>query len=288
MVRVAALTMTLAAICVAVNAQEPITVRTTVFDTAAYPGNVVKLSITCRCESDRALATVFKHEVPLSRTDSGWQGWIGIDLDTKPGSYPIAVHIDPRGKPALTATSLLVIKPKQFPVRRLSVAPQFVDPPASEVERILREAAAQQTLFNVVSHPQLWHGPFQPPLGVEPSSNFGSRSVFNGQARSPHAGIDFGARIGTPIAAPAAGVVVLAEPLYFTGNTVILDHGLGLYSLLAHLSEFKVKKEDRIDRGDVVGLVGDTGRVTGAHLHWTVRLNGARVDPLSLIAATKN
>src|SRR5262245_33132500 len=270
MVKVDALTMPLAAVCVAVNTQEPITIRTTVVDAAAYPGNVVKLSVTCRCEADRALATVFKHEVPLSRTDSGWQGWIGIDLDTRPGSYPIAVHIDPRGKPALTTTSQLVIKPKQFPVRRLSVAPQFVDPPASEIERIQREAAALDSLFTGVSQPQQGRGPVRPPLSVEPSSNFGSRSVFNGQARSPHAGIDFGARIGTPIAAPAAGVVVLAEPLYFTGNTVILDHGLGLYSLLAHMSEFRSKKDDRVDRGEIVGLVGDTGRVTAAHLHWTV------------------
>ena len=270
------------------DAQEPVTVRTTVVGTAAYPGSVVRLDISCRCDADRAVATVFKREVPLTRADNGWQGWIGIDLDTKAGSYPIAVHIEPRGKPALTATHALVIKPKQFPVRRLSVAPQFVDPPASEVERIKREAALLQSIFEGVNGPRYWRGAVQAPVGETPSSSFGSRSVLNGQARSPHSGTDFGAKIGTPIAAPAAGVVVLAEPLYFTGNTVVLDHGLGLYSLLAHLSEFKVKKEDRIDRGDIVGLSGDTGRVTAPHLHWTVRLNGARVDPLSLIAATKN
>jgi len=263
-------------------------VRTTVSDTAAYPGSVVRLDISCRCDTDRAAATVFKHEIPLSRTDTGWQGLIGIDLDTKPGSYPIAVRIDERGKPARTAPHILAIKPKQFPVRRLSVASQFVDPPASEIDRIKRDSALLQSIFETVSTPKHWRGPFQAPLSETPSSNFGSRSIFNGQARSPHAGIDFGARIGTPIESPAAGVVVLAEPLYFTGNTVVIDHGLGLYSLLAHLSELKVTKDDRVSLGDVGGLVGDTGRVTAAHLHWTVRLNGARVDPLALIAATKN
>ena len=269
------------------SAQPQVTVRTTAFGKAAYPGGVVRLEIVCRCDAESAAATVFKRDVPLWRTDVGWQGWIGIDLDTRAGSYPIAVHVNPRGKATLTSTQAFAIKPKQFPVRRLSVAPQFVDPPAGEVDRIKRESALLQSIFDAVSSPRHWRGAFQTPIGETPSSNFGSRSVFNGQARSPHAGVDFGARIGTPIGAPAAGVVVLAEPLYFTGNTVVIDHGLGLYSLLAHMSEFKAKKDDRVDRGDIVGLVGDTGRVTAAHLHWTVRLNGARVDPLSLIAATK-
>lgn len=89
------------------------------------------------------------------------------------------------------------------------------------------------------------------------------------------------------MAAPATGVVTIAEPLFFTGNTVVIDHGLGLYSLLAHLSKCVVKAGDRVRRGQIVGFVGATGRVTGSHLHWSVRLNGARVDPLSLIAATE-
>lgn len=272
-----------------VHAQGQVTVRTTVFDVAAYPGSVVRLTITCRCDAERVVATVFKRELPLSRTADSWQGFIGIDLDTRPGTYTVGVSVEPRDKPAMiAATHALVIKPKRFPVRRLSVAPQFVDPPPNEIERIQRESALLQTIFAGVSTVKQWNGAVQAPLAVSPSGNFGSRSVFNGQSRSPHAGIDFGARIGTPIESPAAGVVVLAEPLYFTGNTVVIDHGLGLYSLLAHLSAFKVMKGERVTRGDVVGLSGDTGRVTAPHLHWTVRLNGARVDPLSLIAATKN
>jgi murein DD-endopeptidase MepM/ murein hydrolase activator NlpD len=94
-------------------------------------------------------------------------------------------------------------------------------------------------------------------------------------------------QLGTPVTAPATGVVTAAESLYFTGNTLGIDHGLGLYSVLAHLSKFAVTAGDSVRRGQVVGFVGATGRVTGAHLHWSVRLNGARVDPLSLIAATK-
>ena len=134
---------------------------------------------------------------------------------------------------------------------------------------------------------RLWQGAFQAPVRARANSSFGTRSVFNGEARSPHSGADFRAKAGTPVAAPATGVVRIAEPLFFTGNTVVIDHGLGLYSLLAHLSKFNVKEGDLVRRAHIVGFVGATGRVTGPHLHWSVRLNGARVDPLSLIAVTK-
>ena len=104
------------------------------------------------------------------------------------------------------------------------------------------------------------------------------------EARSPHSGADFRAGAGTPVQAPNVGTVVLAGDLYFSGNCVILDHGLGLYSFFAHLSRITVAEGDRVAASDLVGHVGATGRVTGPHLHWTVRLNTARVDPLSLIA----
>jgi murein DD-endopeptidase MepM/ murein hydrolase activator NlpD len=122
------------------------------------------------------------------------------------------------------------------------------------------------------------------PLPGVQGNNFGSRSIFNGQPRAPHAGADFRGATGTPIPAPAAGQVVLAESLFFTGNTVVIDHGEGLYSLLAHLSRIDVAPGQTLVRGDVVGLLGATGRVTGPHLHWTIRLNGARVDPLRVVA----
>ena len=113
----------------------------------------------------------------------------------------------------------------------------------------------------------------------------GSRTILNGQPRSPHSGADFNSPAGTPIKAPNAGRVVLAGDRYFTGNTVMIDHGLTMFSLFAHLSEIDVHAGDSVKAGDVVGKVGSTGRVTGPHLHWSVRLNGARVDPLSLLAA---
>src|SRR5262249_46646663 len=107
---------------------------------------------------------------------------------------------------------------------------------------------------------------------------------FNGQARAPHAGADFPAPVGTPIHAPAGGRIVLARDLYFTGNTVVIDHGLGLFSLLAHLSQIDVQEGASVAADQIVGLVGATGRVTGAHLHWAVRLNDARIDPVGVLA----
>jgi murein DD-endopeptidase MepM/ murein hydrolase activator NlpD len=116
------------------------------------------------------------------------------------------------------------------------------------------------------------------------NSRFGSRSIYNGQPRSPHGGADFLSPAGTPIKAPNAGHVAIARDLYYTGNTVVIDHGLGLFSVLAHLSAIDVHEGDTIVAGQIVGKVGATGRVTGAHLHWGIRLAGARVDPLSLLA----
>ena len=116
-------------------------------------------------------------------------------------------------------------------------------------------------------------------------SGFGVRSVYNGEPRAPHSGADFASPSGTPVLAPGGGRVVLAEPLYFTGQTVVIDHGLGLVSLLAHLSRIDVRVGADVVAGARVGLVGATGRATGPHLHWTVRLQGARVDPMSVIAA---
>ena len=175
--------------------------------------------------------------------------------------------------------------PRRFGVRRLRVAPKFVEPPPATLERIALEARLLADLYARASAKQ-WTGPFHLPLESRPSSNFGTRSYYNGEARSPHAGVDFSGATGTPIRAVNRGIIALAAPLYFTGNTIVIDHGARLFSIFAHLSEFRVQTGDVVEPAAIVGLVGATGRVTGPHLHWSVRLNGARVDPLSLVAAT--
>jgi murein DD-endopeptidase MepM/ murein hydrolase activator NlpD len=152
------------------------------------------------------------------------------------------------------------------------------------LERINRENALLQHAYAGSEPARLWKGPFLRPVPQPANSAFGTRSVFNGEPRSPHAGTDFLSPAGTRIKAPNAGRVMIARELFFSGNTVVIDHGLGLFSLLAHLSRIDVHEGDLVERGALVGLVGATGRVTGPHLHWAVRAGDARVSALSLLA----
>lgn len=255
---------------------------------AIQPGEVVRVDVTCTCGGTAPRASAFDRNIPLALSPDGirWQGLIGIDLDVAPGVYPLVVSA-PHLRPALVRETSLRVQPKRFPTRTLRVAPEYVDPPAPVVDRILREAAQLNGIYKTITA-RIWDRPFALPLSTQPSSNFGSRSVFNGQPRSPHAGIDFGSPTGTIVTAPAAGDVVLADDLYFTGNTVVLDHGAGLYSIFAHFSALAVEEGDVVDVGATLGRVGATGRVTGPHLHWSVRLNETRVDPLSLMEATED
>lgn len=247
---------------------------------------VVMIAVACPEPPVRVTATAFGRSVVFYPDPDGttWRGLVGIDVETRPGEYIVAIEAARLGQAALTATHRLRVSPTQFPTRRLRVAERYVNPPAEIVERILRESQSLRAIFGDVT-PRRWDGPFLSPVNEDPAGNFGARSVFNGQARSPHAGVDFGSPEGTPVRAPNAGRIVLAGDLFFTGNTVVVDHGLGLYSLFAHLSRIDVGHGQAIEAGETVGLVGATGRATGPHLHWAVRLGGARVDPFSLIAA---
>ena len=258
---------------------------------AVQPGEVVRVDVTCRYDAfpprvrtPAGDVALFRVSPPSESDTIRWQTLVGLDLETVPGIYPLAVYVPERHAPLRTLD--LRVTAKTFATRQLRVAPSFVDPDAADIERIARDASALEALFSSVT-PRLWNGPFVAPVAARPTSNFGTRSVFNGQPRASHAGVDFGRAAGAPVLAPGAGRIVLADDLFFTGKTVVIDHGLGLFSLLAHLSVVAVAQDDLVERGVLVGRVGATGRATGSHLHWSVRLNGARVDPLSLLFATQ-
>jgi len=214
-----------------------------------------------------------------------WKGLVGIDLETRPGSYAIDVRATLGGR-RTAGKHVLAVKAKSFPTRRLTMDEKFVTPPPEVQARIASEAERLAAVFASESEARGWEGAFRAPVDAPPISSFGKRSILNGKPRSPHAGTDFGSPPGAEVRAPGGGRVVLADDLYFSGNTVIVDHGLGLFSLFAHLSKIDVEKGTLLRTGRIVGRVGSTGRSTGPHLHWSVRLAGARVDPLSLIAAT--
>jgi peptidase M23-like protein len=211
--------------------------------------------------------------------DGPWRALVGIDLAQKPGDARILV---PRGLPRSCGV-VLSIKPVAFPEEHLTVAKGYVELNPRDLARASRETARLAALFRTVTE-RLWHGPFQIPIeGVEPSSSFGRRRILNGQPRSPHTGVDIGSPAGTPVHAMQRGRVVLDAELFFSGRTVILDHGLGLYSFYGHLSESRAPLGRIVEAGEVIGLVGATGRATGPHLHWAVELGGARVDGLDLL-----
>lgn len=229
------------------------------------------------------LARAFGREaVPFLTGDRRWRALLGVDLDQAPGDYDVEI-VDAGG--AVVATRRVTIEAGRFSTRTLKVNPDFVNPPKAVIPRIQREAKLMQDAFASPAADRLWDGPLTRPVPHRANSRFGQRSVFNGEPRNAHTGTDFLSPAGTPIRAPQAGRVAIARDLYFSGGTVVIDHGQGLFSLLAHMSRVDATEGATVAAGDVVGLVGATGRVTGAHLHWAMRLHGARVDPLSLMAA---
>ena len=156
---------------------------------------------------------------------------------------------------------------------------EMVNPNPEQLKRIRSESVRQRAVYESYTAPISLAGGLGTPLKGRTTSLFGHRRFFNGQARNPHSGLDIAAPTGTPITAPIKGNVVMADDLYYNGNAVFLDHGQGFISMYCHMSKISVAEGQIVARGDELGLVGATGRVTGPHLHWSVSLNGTRVDP---------
>ena len=212
---------------------------------------------------------------------------LGVDLEKAPGNYEFSVSATTENGEHAECTATLPVRAGKFATESLTVQKQFVEPKEEQAQRAMAEQEKLRQIFDHTTPEKLWHGPFRLPLtGGVRGTNFGKRRILNGQARSPHTGADFPAPTGTLIHATQRGRVVLAEELYFSGNTVIIDHGLGVYSLYGHLSATDVAVGDAVKAGAVIGKVGATGRVTGPHLHWGVTVNKARVNPIQLVSQT--
>jgi murein DD-endopeptidase MepM/ murein hydrolase activator NlpD len=211
-----------------------------------------------------------------------WRGLAGLDVEQPPGPLVLTVTAATAQGPPLARTITLEVEPAAFAERHLNVPARFVEPPESERPRIERERRRLQAIYQAASTDRR-PGAFVPPVPHRRSSPFGSRSIFNGVPRDRHAGLDFASPAGAVIRAPAAGRVVLVDALYYTGNTVVVDHGYGLVSVFAHMERTMVDEGAVVSRGTRLGTVGATGRATGPHLHWSVRLGGARVDPAAVL-----
>jgi murein DD-endopeptidase MepM/ murein hydrolase activator NlpD len=222
----------------------------------------------------------------LSEQSGAYEGFLGIDLSTRPAKYKIkVVAIDEKSR-VYSSTLSLKVERVHFGVQNLSLPSSMVDLDAKTLERVNREESQLEAVFQGFRDERLWRGAFILPVEGELSTTFGLNRMINGQRRGPHTGIDLRAEEGAPVLACNSAVVVLFDELFFSGKSLILDHGWGLYSMYFHLSEALVKEGDRVSTGTLMGRVGATGRSTGPHLHWGIRMNGARVDPLSLIRET--
>jgi murein DD-endopeptidase MepM/ murein hydrolase activator NlpD len=243
------------------------------------PGGVARLSLGPA--SARPQATAGEAQVLVVGDVIEWTALVGIPLAATPGEQSISVQMDDRSR-AMSYT----VRDKQYVEQRLKVSPRTVDLSPEDNARYEREAAHLKTVMATFTEPlPAGNLQMQVPVPGRRSSSFGLRRVFNGQPRNPHSGMDIAAPTGTPVKAPLPGRVIDVGDYFFNGGTVWLDHGGGLLSMYCHLSHMDCKIGDRLDAGEVFCKVGATGRVTGPHLHWSVMLNRAMVDPALFIAA---
>ena len=224
------------------------------------------------------------HKLEFFRSDGASEAFAlaGVDVENPSGPSQLQITLT-MGTTVINLSRIVVIEPAHYRTSTLTVAPRFVAPGPAELQRIEAESKLKARVFAASSAERQWQGNFQAPVRAEATDSFGTRRVFNGELASIHKGMDFRARSGTPIVADNAGTVVLARPLYYEGNCVILDHGLGLFTMSMHLSRIRVREGQHVRQGQLLGLSGATGRVTGPHLHWAVRWEGAYLDPAKLL-----
>jgi murein DD-endopeptidase MepM/ murein hydrolase activator NlpD len=210
-----------------------------------------------------------------------YEGFIAADLAQDPGTYVLNLTYEPSG---IKKQMEIEVTAKDYGVRKITIADDSkVNLNEKDLARATRESDHMNKLWgNSISAP-FWERPFIMPLDSEVIGNFGRRSMINDQPRSPHTGVDMRGNRGTPVKACNDGLVVLTGDHFFTGNTVVIDHGAGILSMYFHLDKINVMKGDKISRGEVLGTVGSTGRVTGPHLHWGIRVDEQRVDPVGFV-----
>jgi murein DD-endopeptidase MepM/ murein hydrolase activator NlpD len=226
------------------------------------------------------------HEVYFSAESKGrgWYGLAGVPLDEKPGKYALQLNgVSGKGQTVSFERKLTVAKAKYKQIQ-VTVATKFTEPSPADLQQIAADKATKTKVFEGGTPDREWSGDFEAPVKASISDVFGTARTFNGQTQSEHQGLDFAVPQGTPVDAVNSGTVILAQPLFFEGNCVMIDHGQGWITIYMHLSKLEVKPADKVERGQQIGLSGGTGRATGPHLHLAARWDGIYVDPQALLA----
>jgi murein DD-endopeptidase MepM/ murein hydrolase activator NlpD len=250
-------------------------------------GQVLVVKVKGEEQATEVKGTFLSRTIPFFREfrpgePAGYIGLLGIDMQDEPGTYELSVEVK-QGEQAKQLSFNVQVAKEKFTVEHLKLPKDKVDLDEKSTARwkveqqLVREALAENSRL------KLWRSNFVEPVTGKRTGIFGSVRIMNGQARNPHNGEDIGAPMGTDVAATNDGIVRITVDHIFSGKGVFVDHGLGFYTMYFHLSEILVKDGDLVTAGQIIGKVGATGRATGPHLHWGVKLNGARVNPYALL-----
>lgn len=212
-----------------------------------------------------------------------WYGIAGVSLETHPGKYSLSLTGETTAGKQLSGQKSLSVGKGKYRQIAVSVPRQYTEPSPEQLTQIKEEQTLKHDTFAHSAPEREWAGDFRPPAQAQISGVFGTARVFNGQTQSVHQGLDFAVPTGTPVDALNRGNVILARPLFFEGNCVIIDHGQGLMTIYMHLSRIEVNEGDRVDRGQQIALSGGTGRASGPHLHVAVRWQGIYLDPATML-----
>jgi murein DD-endopeptidase MepM/ murein hydrolase activator NlpD len=224
-----------------------------------------------------------KLEFFRGRNGQAWFALAGVDVEGAVGPSALKISLRLKSGSERDLSRTVEIHTAHYRTGALTVAPEFVSPGPEALKQIEADKKLKEKVFGVSAAEPLWASDFRAPVTAPPTDSFGTRRTFNGKLASIHKGMDFRAVTGTPVLAGNSGVVVLARPLYYEGGCVVVDHGLGLFTISMHLSRIDVQEGQRVATGEQLGLSGATGRVTGPHLHWAVRWQGAYLDPAKLL-----
>jgi len=239
------------------------------------PGDI--MIVTVRGMNGPVEGTFNGRKIYFNPSQSSFRAVIGVDLFTEPGSYPLDISAT-----GSTEHRTVVVQKKEYPAQHLTLPKGMVELSPENEARVERELKLTNSIWPNETG-RVWDGGFMNPREGKIVTLFGVRRFMNKIPKNPHTGVDVEAEEGDPVHAPNNGVVTLVDDLYYSGNSVVLDHGQGIFTMFFHLSKVLVTPGQQVKKGDVIALVGSTGRSTGAHLHWGVRMQGARVDPQELV-----